>query len=407
MLSGTALVTASQGIQFLLLARVLGPQEFGRLAAVGGVTALLLPFSGAGAANVMVMRASRDAQLLPLYFGHTLGIVALTGTALALFASFGAVPLLAGQVSFELMTVFALSELFASKIVDVCWQAFVAREQLHLTSTFLLAQSVGRLIAAFVFAAVVDEPTAGAWAWWALASNGVVAACVLAYTIRRVGRPRFELAVTRREFAIGLPFAVGLSAKAFYTDADKIFLTRLAGAEVAGLYTAAFRVVQVALMPIRALSLALTARLFRAGDAGLEGALKLTLRILGPLSIGAAVVAVAFYVGAPLLTWIAGPRYGESVSVLRMQCLLPLVLAVQSMLQDALSSSGHQRIAALSQVVCAGVICALCVLLIPHYSWRGAAVASYAAQITLCGLMVWAIRQRRREARREAEQVGA
>ncbi|MET0285284.1 MAG: oligosaccharide flippase family protein [Polyangiales bacterium] len=44
----------------MLLARGLGPSEFGRFATANAVTALLMPFSGLGFANVMVMRSTRD-----------------------------------------------------------------------------------------------------------------------------------------------------------------------------------------------------------------------------------------------------------------------------------------------------------------------------------------------------------
>ena len=48
-----------QGLQFVLIARALGAHDFGRMAGVLAITSVLLPFSGVGAGNVMVMRLAR------------------------------------------------------------------------------------------------------------------------------------------------------------------------------------------------------------------------------------------------------------------------------------------------------------------------------------------------------------
>jgi O-antigen/teichoic acid export membrane protein len=210
--------------------------------------------------------------------------------------------------------------------------------------------------------------------------------------MRMVGRPHVDAKIARAELGSGGSFAIGISAKGFYTDADKLFLARFGGPEAVGHYTVAFRVIQIALAPIRALSFALQARLFRAGEAGIQGSLRVTIKILGPLAIAASLLALGFYVTAPLLTVFAGPQYAGSVDVLRALCLLPLLLAAQALLADTLASSGYQRTAALTEVGAALLICTLCVVLIPRWGWRGAATASYVAQswlVLAMGISIW------------------
>jgi O-antigen/teichoic acid export membrane protein len=236
-------------------------------------------------------------------------------------------------------------------------------------------------------------PLAANWAWWALLSNALVSLGVLAWTIRTVGRPRFDAAIARSELSSGASFAIGISAKGFYTEADKMFLARYGGTEAVGHYTVAFRVIQIALAPIRALSFALQARMYRAGEAGIHGSLGVTLRVLGPLSVAAAFLGASYYVCAPLLTWVAGAKYAGSVEVLRMLCFLPLLLAAQALLADTLASSGYQRLAALFEVITAIMICTLCVTLIPSMGWRGAAIASYASQGTLVLMLAVSIQR--------------
>jgi O-antigen/teichoic acid export membrane protein len=382
-LGGTATTTALQGLQFLLLARGLGPAEFGRIATANSVTALLMPFSGLGFANVMVMRSTRDPSVLPLYLGNALLMALCSGLLLVTVSGAAASLWLAEELPISLMLVIALSELLAAKVIDICWHVFIAREQLHFTSRLMGFHSAIRLAFAAGYIWLNEAPSAAGWAWWALGCNMGVSALILHWTTRMVGRPRADLAVARSELGMGSSFAVGISAKGFYTDADKMFLARYAGTEVVGHYTVAFRVIQIALAPIRALSFALQARLFRAGEKGIRSSLRVTLQVLAPLSAAALVLAVGFYVSAPLLTIFAGDKYAGSVEILRAMSLLPLLLAAQALMADTLASSGFQRAAAIAEVCAAILICTLCVTLIPSLSWRGAAIASYASQITL------------------------
>jgi O-antigen/teichoic acid export membrane protein len=397
-LGGTATTTALQGLQFLILARGLGPTEFGRFAAAGSVTALLMPFSGFGFANVMVMRAARDPGLLRLYFGNALTMMMGSGSLLVLLAAAAAQLWLSAEVPLLLMLVVAVAELLATKVIDICWHAFIAREQLHVTSQIMGAQSACRLAFAAAYLWLATDATALGWAWCSLASNVLVSAAVLAWTIRAVGLPRVDGTVMRTELGAGGSFAIGISAKGFYTDADKLFLARYGGPEAVGHYTVAFRVIQIALAPIRALSFALQARMFRAGEAGIHGSLRVTLKILGPLAIAACVLAAGFYVTAPLLTVFAGAKYEGSVEVLRALCLLPLLLAAQALLADTLASSGYQRLAAIAEVGAAILICTLCATLIPRWGWRGAATGTYVSQswlVLTMGISIWRLSRSR------------
>jgi len=390
-LTGNMLVTLSQAVQFLLLARVLGPLEFGKIAAVASVASVLTPFSGMGAANVMIMRASRNPELLQLYFGNALLNAAVTGSLLTAFAAIVITPFLGARGSALIMLVFCLSELIFSKLIDICWQVFVSNERLHWTSIFLVAQSFAKLAAVLLFMAI-GEHRAATWVWWALASNGLVAAWIVRTTAGRVGAPRFDARLARSEFSQGIPFAIGLSAKGFYTDADKVFLARYGAAQSVGMYTVAFRVVQMALAPIKALSTASQARYYRAGEAGVGG----TLRVAWLLGRGvipmALVLGIGFYVTAPLITWVTGAQYAESTTILRCFAGLPVLLAAQSLLSDALAGSGNQKCAAILQVFAAALTCVLCIALIPRFDWRGAVAASYLSQLCLMTGLAVALR---------------
>jgi O-antigen/teichoic acid export membrane protein len=390
-LGGNTVITVSQGLQFFILARALGPHEFGRVAAAAAVAGLLAPYSGLGAANVLIMRAARDPSVLSVYLGNAFLNVLVSGTLLGVLACALIAPLLGGNISVSLMAIFVASELLAGKLVDVSWHAFLARQELRYVSLFLSVQSACRLVAVLLFVSLARSPSAEGWALCALASNLLAGLWVLRRTTTLTGRLRFAPRLALQELGAGASFAVGISARNFYTDADKVFLAHYTSPDTVGQYTTAFRVVQIALVPARSLSATLQARLFQAGEVGIAGSLGITKRLMLPmLSVGLLLAGLCF-LAAPLLPLVAGAKYEGSSAVLRFFCLLPALFAVQSLLHDTLASSGHQRLAAACQVASACAVCVLSVLLIPRFGWRGAGISSYLTQAILSMLMLLAI----------------
>jgi O-antigen/teichoic acid export membrane protein len=71
---------------------------------------------------------------------------------------------------------------------------------------------------------------------------------------------------------------------------------------------------------------------------------------------------------------------------------LPVLLAAQSLLSDALAGSGNQKCAAILQVFAAALTCVLCIALIPRFDWRGAVAASYLSQLCLMTGLAVALR---------------
>jgi O-antigen/teichoic acid export membrane protein len=369
-----------------MLARVLGPIEFGKIAAVGSVSTLLMPFSGLGAANLMIMRAARNPTLLQVYFGNSLLIASITGSILTAVSVVVIVPFLGSQIGFLLMLVYSVSELLFSKFTDICCHVFISNERMHWTSTFLVTQSISKLVAVSIFMWVAPHFACN-WVEWALGSNVAVALGIIYLTTSQIGLPKFDVRLARHELWSGLPFAVSLSAKGFYTDVDKVYLARYGAIESVGMYTVAFRVAQMALVPIRAVSLAFQARYFRAGESGVRGSGQLALRLARAVIPLAVVLGVGFYVAAHFIALIAGPRYSESGTILKYLCAMPLLLAFQSLLGDVLAGSGNQRATAASQVLSAGLALVLCAVLIRRFDWRGAVAASYLSQLFLVTLL--------------------
>jgi O-antigen/teichoic acid export membrane protein len=398
MFVGNGVTTALQAAYFVIVARILGPFEFGKIAATSAVSMVLLPFAGAGFANILVMRSSRNPAVTGICFGNALFVTAVTSVLLTLLATMVIVPLLGTASSVWLMSLLCLSEMFCAKQIETCGYVFVAKERFSVTSRFMVLQSAARVLAVCLFA-VVNKPLAFDWACWALASNFAVALYATRVALREVSGIGIDLALIRRELRNGLYFSVGISAKGFYTDADKAFLGRFASLEVVGMYASGFRVVQMALTPMRALASSSQAKFFQAGERGLAHSLRLAAKLALPLGLFSVLAAIGFLAAASSLPVLFGPAYASSVDVVRALCLLPLVLGAQTLVSDALTGAGHQGVRAAIQVIAALTACALNLVLIPTLGWKGAVIASYGSQMLLfVGLLgaAWFLSRERR-----------
>jgi O-antigen/teichoic acid export membrane protein len=377
-----------QGLQFLLVARELGPHEFGKVASILAVTAALLPFSGFGLANMMVMHLARGSKETALLFGNCLAAGLVGGMLLAFIVGLVAVAI-SGDTSILLVCViFGVSELIVTKSVDFCQHLFLGLERHAIASRLLLVQSAFRFLMAGALALLITSPTAMDWALLHLLGGSLAAILVLGYTLRISGTPYVDLSRIFQDVKTGLFFSVGLSSRSVYMDADKAVLGSLASLSVNGAYTAAFRLVFMATTPLTASLLALQAKMFRAGGSvGLEKTVQIAKRaIIVGMAYGMFVGGVLYF-GAPLLPYVLGSKYELSVEMLQALAFLPVPLFIQCALSDALTAANFQRARSIVQILVAGMSVALNIVLIQEMSWMGAVIASYVSQIALVFLM--------------------
>lgn len=391
---GQALV---QGLQFLIVARVLGPHEFGRVASVLALTSALLPFSGLGSANTMLMHLARGSKEAHMLYGNALTAGLVVGTILTLLLS-GISLLITHDPGFaELCLIFGISELVATKLVDISQHVFMGLEKHALASRLLLMQGTFRLSSAAALAMVATTPVAGEWALLHLMSGALATALVLAYTRSHTGYLSFQMHRLLSDVKTGVFFSLGLSARSIYTDVDKAVLAHVVSPSINGAYTAAFRVMFMATTPLSAGLLALQARMFRAGH---EEGISQTVRIAkGAIVAGAIyglIVGVGLYLCAPLVPWLLGEKYAQSVTILQSLAFLPIPLFVQSALSDALSTANFQRARSLIQMAVAVLSFGLNSILIHKFAWTGAVIATYSCQITLALLMAYMVAQKLR-----------
>lgn len=383
MLLGQALKLLVQALYFTVIARSLGAQNYGAFVGVVGLVGILSPFGTLGSGYLLIKNVARDH----LQFRKNWGTALLT-TFFSSSILFGIVVLLSrfllpSAISTWLVMSIAASDLFGLSITGICGQAFIAFERLKWTALINVTLSTVRLAAAAILAALHHTPSVLQWGQFYLGSTSLVALVAVVLVAVKLGAPAFSLWRTAAEAREGFYFSVNQSAQTVYNDIDKAMLVRLGTLEATGIYGAAYRLIEVSFAPVASLLVAAYPNMFRTGTGGISA----TARYAGPLiarALGyAGFIGIVLVAGAGVVPYILGDQYRLTVEALRWLAVLPALRVVHTFLSDALAGAGHQGLRTVIHVGVAIFNVLINLVVIPAYSWRGAAWSSIASDALL------------------------
>jgi len=389
MLAGRLARVVVQGMYFVLLARSLAVSQYGAFVAVTALAGLLSPFATLGTGNLLVKRVSRSHSSFQQSWGLALSTTVLFGLMLCLVGAFASHFGLPDSVSLEIVVPILLAELIFARIIDVAGQAYMAFEKLQSAAVLLLSLSVSRLFAAGLLMSLFTHPSASLWAELYLFSTAGPAIIAVLAVNHQIATPILSLIHGSRDFIEGVYFSISLSAQTIYNDIDKTMLASLSGLTAAGLYGAAYRIIDVACTPLGALLSASYSRFFRHGAGGLQGAVSFGNKLLPKTIAFGVACSLALIIIAPLLPNVLGRQYNEAAGAIRWLAPIVLLRCVHYIGADAMSGGDYQRLRSMIQVLVAIVNVGLNLLILPRYSWKGAVATSLACDALLL-VLIWA-----------------
>ena len=104
------------GRHFVLIARALGPHEYGAFVGATALIAIVGPFAGVGGGNLLVKNVSRDKSLFTVYWGNALLLLALSGIVLLGLVVVVAHLILPPAIPLLLVVLICLSDLVGARI---------------------------------------------------------------------------------------------------------------------------------------------------------------------------------------------------------------------------------------------------------------------------------------------------
>jgi len=386
--SGTRLLI--QAAYFIIIARCLGPGQYGGFIAATALTGVISPFVGLGCGALLIKNVARDRRLFPEYWGNGLMMTIVSGSVLTLLAMAVCRLVLPRSIPVLVITLISVSDLIFMKLLDMGAWAFQSVERLSGNARLNVLSSLTRLIGIGGLALAVSHPGVMAWSAVYLAGSIVAALFAVAWVTFSLGKPKLALHQIPKEGVEGFYFSVSQSAMTIYNDIDKTMVARLATLEAAGVYAAAYRLIDVAFIPVRALLTATLPGFFRSGAGGLQASMRYGKRMLIKILPYSVFAFAAIMIGAPIAPHILGRQYNDITEALRWLALLPVLKTLHYFIADAITGAGHQGTRTLIQIGVAVFNVLVNLWIIPAYGWRGAAWSSLASD-GLLALSLWSV----------------
>jgi O-antigen/teichoic acid export membrane protein/glycosyltransferase involved in cell wall biosynthesis len=392
MLAGQGLGYGLRILYFIVIARLLGVLHYGIVVGAFALVNIAAQYGRLGMSTVLLRYVSADHKRFAAYWGNLLVVTFTTGGLLIVLMRVLA-PRVVDPASASIVVFMAVGSCLCEQLTIGATQAFQSLERMEATAALNQMTSMLRTITAIGMLVTLHHASATQWAIASMLASAVGTAIALIAVTVRLGWPQFKPSLLLRSAGEGFEYAFASSTTNVYDDIDKTMLSHYGMDEANGIYGMAYRIIEMATVPIASIQLATEPRLFRLAASGPAEPILLGRRLLkyGLLISGAA--AVCLFVVAPIIPLLAGKGFTEGISALRWLCLIPLFRSVHKLTGSVLTSIGLQRYRTLTQLAVACLNFGLNLWLIPRYGWRGAAWASLATDGSL-GIMNWTLLQR-------------
>ena len=364
-----------QAAYFVVLARLLGTAQYGLLAGAIALVSIVSQYSTLGSGLLFLRYVSPDHSRFPIYWGNILLSITTMGSLLVLgLGLFG--KFFIGKESVPILLPIAVSDCLFQQLSSCAGQVFQAFEKMKVSATVSLVSSVLRLLLAVAMLHSLGRASAWQWAIASLCITFTAALIVFVAVTRSFGLPSFSPTLLVKRAVEGFVFAISGSTTAVYNDIDKVVLSHYGMNVANGIYSMAYRIVNIGTMPVMSIVSAAFPSFFRAGAKGISATLPMATLLLKRTALLGIVITCGLFLSAPLIPHFVGHSYVESVRALRWLCLIPFFRCFHLSAGDAIAGAGYQRYRLVSQSIAAGGNLLLNLYLIPKYSWWGAAWAS-------------------------------
>lgn len=359
---------ALQAASLVLMARVLGANGYGALAGSIALFMVCGQFTGLGSGIALVRHVARGGEMRAR-FAATERTYLLSGTALTLLAIPPSLSLLGSLVPATALALLAIAEILVAPTLLPLVYRYQAEERLFLSSAIGTLAPIARLAAIASMAALgLRNVTSFAQLYLVWLILTVVVTLYSAW-------PRGKAVTTdttRQAIREGLPYAVSGLALTAGSELDKTVLLRLAGEAVTGPYAAAYRIASAATLPVNALVLAASPRLFRSPSADNT---RLAATMLMVVLSYATLAAIAVWLLAPFAPWLLGHGFDNATPLLRALCLIILTGSLRQYVTALLTTRDLQVSRNMIEIggVCTTLI--MLTILVPSFGAYGAVFA--------------------------------
>ena len=325
---------------FALISRELGPGGYGVFASISAIALMISVFVGWGSDHLLIQRIAVKRNEFALYFGRSLALMLMTFFP-AMIVAFGILHFLdTGTLSLFGIGCILAAECIFRKITFLCSATYMAHERAGKQFVIDNALLIFRLLAIAALALVSDQMDLDTWAPWYVGASILAAALAVLMVLKDYGvsRPVFSGFEFKQGFLLSLEFTSVTGMR----DLDKPVIVETLGATQAGIYTAAFRIIDAATAPIKAALFATYTRYFRHADKGAKHGIAFGVKVLPAVVALGVMVALFIWFIADYVPLLLGEEYRDTVGLIQILALYPLLIGASGIGADIMRSIGMQ-----------------------------------------------------------------
>ena len=375
----------------ILMARYLGVSNYGILGFAVSITGILGIIDDLGISNHIVRHVATDYDSAPKYLGNIipfkiiLGIINLIVTPIILILL-----KIDGYTIFItlLFTIEIIFKSYANSLFGV-FQAFEEGKYQGIGNTLMNTATL-----LFILIAIYAD----------LGLLGVSISYILANLItfiytyyvlnKHITKPKFELdwEFCKKITILSLPFAITGILYTVYYSIDMVMLTKIVGDYATGLYNATYKLIAVLNLFYSVYTAVIFPVMskFYQNDKKLlvisyEKSIKYLMLVMIPIAIGTMLYSV------DIIQFIYGHQYDASASVLSILIWTVCLLFISGAANTLLNASHKERTVTKIYAIAAVFNIALNFVMIPHFSYNGAAVTTVLSDLLIVALQIYVI----------------
>jgi len=379
---------------FILLGSQLGAEGYGEYV---GLFAITTPLSAVGSAAMLASMQYMFQEEKPVQqVMSTFLSLTLYGGALGVVGAIVLAELTLTSLSTTAIVAMAISEIIVFPMGRVISAGVRALHGVPASVRVELAFVGARFILLISVFALSDLTIMRVSIGWLLVNSMVLAWLFVVVLAKDNVRP--SLVVVRpRDLRVGAALGAPIFISDFQTNGDKIVLGAYGYKEELGLYGAAFRIVSMAMVPLRAMDIAVFHRFLQSDKTAIGQHTRRARQYSVASLLVITPIAAALWLFAPSLELVLGDEFSGSVTMMRWLVLWLPFRAVSGAPINGMLGLGRLGLRLLVLVIGAAAAMGIYLLLIPDMGWKGAVIGTVLGEIVLLiaawAALIWAQRQ--------------
>lgn len=314
----------------LLVARMLGPEQFGAFAGVAALAVLLGTLASLGSNLVFLSAMSKDPNQRDNILSWAIPTTLVCGAVLLVFfIAISKAVLSAADVSLVVLLAIGITEIWLQPLFGLVSSEYHAQGRIALSQLLRVTPLVLRMLFAIGVLLSAPESPLTIYAFgYCIAS--LLSLKIVLYTLQ-ASWPKMKLwrFPKSKELKSAAGFAAINITNLAPSELDKTLAIRLLPIADAGLYSAAARVIGAVVLPVIAMLLSALPRLFREGAAINHQRAKLTYWIFAVTALYSLLIAGLLWLIAPMFDWVFGDEYKGISDMVRLLCFAVPGLALR------------------------------------------------------------------------------